>query len=201
MLKIGWASRAARAEWEDLLREAKSLSTMPDSPLHGDAHWRAVASSGLDIADADAGVNRRLVVAFGLIHDFQRIDDGWDEEHGARAANAIGRLKSLPAMLSRTEISKLKTACEDHEKGFVSEDPAIGACWDADRVNLWRIGVKPDPAFFSVLRVGRGFEEVSHKARETFRNPPGWQEIFERLRAPRRTLGDAAYDVPGQPIL
>ena len=24
-----------------------------------------------------------------------------------------------------------------------SADPTIGACWDADRLNLWRVGVAP----------------------------------------------------------
>ncbi len=36
-------------------------------------------------------------------------------------------------------------ACEEHTNGDVSSDPTIGVCWDADRMNLWRVGIKPDP--------------------------------------------------------
>ena len=25
----------------------------------------------------------------------------------------------------------------------VSDDPTTGACWDADRLNLWRVGITP----------------------------------------------------------
>ncbi|MCA9794566.1 MAG: hypothetical protein KC910_22315, partial [Candidatus Eremiobacteraeota bacterium] len=37
----------------------------------------------------------------------------------------------------------------DHEKGRVSQDPTIGACWDADRLDLDRVGKAPDPDLMS----------------------------------------------------
>jgi uncharacterized protein len=33
--------------------------------------------------------------------------------------------------------------------GQVADDPTIGACWDADRLNLWRVGKTPDPRLLS----------------------------------------------------
>jgi uncharacterized protein len=36
-------------------------------------------------------------------------------------------------------------ACEEHTNGGVAPDPTVGACWDADRLNLWRVGIRPDP--------------------------------------------------------
>ena len=40
-------------------------------------------------------------------------------------------------------------ACADHADGYVSEDPTIGACWDADRLDLWRVGITPTPDLLS----------------------------------------------------
>jgi uncharacterized protein len=41
------------------------------------------------------------------------------------------------------QFSKLKFAIEHHNNGLVSEDPTIGVCWDADRLDLPRVGIKP----------------------------------------------------------
>jgi uncharacterized protein len=32
---------------------------------------------------------------------------------------------------------------------LTSEVPTIGVCWDADRLDLTRVGIMPDPEFFS----------------------------------------------------
>jgi uncharacterized protein len=31
----------------------------------------------------------------------------------------------------------------------VSEHPTIGTCWDADRLDLGRVGARPDPKYMS----------------------------------------------------
>ena len=33
-----------------------------------------------------------------------------------------------------------------------SDDPIIGTCWDADRLDLGRVGVKPNPKLLSTER-------------------------------------------------
>ncbi|MCU0605178.1 MAG: hypothetical protein MUC33_21255 [Desulfobacterales bacterium] len=43
----------------------------------------------------------------------------------------------------------LKGAIFDHTAGLISTDPTVGACWDADRLDIGRVGFVPDPAYFS----------------------------------------------------
>ena len=40
-------------------------------------------------------------------------------------------------------------ACEEHTNGGVGRDLTVGVCWDADRLNLWRVGIQPDPRLLS----------------------------------------------------
>jgi hypothetical protein len=56
-----------------------------DSWLHGEAHWLAVATTGLDPA-AETGADPQIVFAFGLLHDTRRENDSRDPGHGPRAA-------------------------------------------------------------------------------------------------------------------
>lgn len=37
-------------------------------------------------------------------------------------------------------------ACRDHEFGRTSSDPTIGSCWDANRLDLDRVGVDTNPS-------------------------------------------------------
>ena len=46
----------------------------------------------------------------------------------------------------------LVVACEGHEKGRVSDDPTVGACWDADRLDLTRIGARPVERYMSTAK-------------------------------------------------
>jgi uncharacterized protein len=40
-------------------------------------------------------------------------------------------------------------AIRSHDKAQLTDDPTVGACWDADRLDLPRVGTKVDPAFLS----------------------------------------------------
>ena len=43
----------------------------------------------------------------------------------------------------------LHFAVKNHNKGNKSKNPTIGACWDADRLELNRVGIFPSAEFFS----------------------------------------------------
>ena len=51
--------------------------------------------------------------------------------------------------ISREQRNLLKIACLGHTDEMHSADPTIGTCWDADRLDLGRIGVVPDERFMS----------------------------------------------------
>src|SRR5687768_6802105 len=72
------------------LRDAvHAANTNKGSHLHGDVPWRWVAWTALgllpEIPDADLAV----VFLFALFHDCQRLDDGFDRDHGRRAADYL----------------------------------------------------------------------------------------------------------------
>jgi uncharacterized protein len=117
------------------------------SRIHGPQHWRAVALVGLDLLRAGVAADPLVVLLFALFHDSQRQRDGSDPEHGERAATAARAL--CAPCLSALQLALLCVACEGHDAGETSSDPTIGACWDADRLNLWRIGRIPNARYLS----------------------------------------------------
>lgn len=138
----------------DLLRvvsvvEERATATALASKIHGARHWRDVARIGARLcrhvaADAD------VVFLFALIHDSQRHSDGRDRDHGRRAAAFAQQLREegvidLPGLAA----DLLSTALSGHADGTTSTDPTIGACWDADRLTLSRIGRTPRREFLS----------------------------------------------------
>jgi uncharacterized protein len=61
--------------------------------------------------------------------------------------NALNIAASNGAIVEVVEL--LQKACSWHTRGKLSEDPTIGACWDADRLDLTRIGETPKARFMS----------------------------------------------------
>jgi uncharacterized protein len=118
--------------------------------VHGPAHWQRVEKNALTIAD-DNGADVDVVRLFALLHDSKREDDGSDLQHGHRAALYAATLRGNFFHLSDENFDRLTYACERHTYGELSEDPTIGACWDADRLDLPRVGILPSPRFMSTL--------------------------------------------------
>ena len=156
-----------------LLTAVRSRSTGIGSPIHGELHWRTVGANGLWLAEADTRVDRAVVFHFALLHDTMRENDGYDPEHGPRASAFAAELHAEGLLaLDDAQLALLREACDDHADGLTSPDPTIGACWDADRLDLPRVGITPDPdllstaaALSSSLRAGP---------------PPEWDELHAR---------------------
>jgi uncharacterized protein len=72
-------------------------------------------------------------------------------EHGEKAAKYAAELRDRLFHLDDGSFDRLSYACEWHTHGRLSSDQTIGACWDADRLDLVRIGITPDPRFLSTL--------------------------------------------------
>jgi uncharacterized protein len=115
--------------------------------FHGPDHWYRVQNHSHAVARS-MGIDPLIPHIFALVHDSQREDEGTDPWHGARAAKFVKqRRKDLFQFLSNLEVEQLAHACELHSDGHtVSHQPAM-ACWDADRLDLWRVGIQPDPRY------------------------------------------------------
>jgi uncharacterized protein len=112
--------------------------------LHGPAHWRRVERNGLLLATQTLA-NAAIVRCFALFHDSRRVNDGWDKGHGARGAEFAKSLRGIAYDLADDEFDLLHYACVWHTDGAHHDNPTIATCWDADRLDLGRVGVMPDP--------------------------------------------------------
>lgn len=141
MLRVPLSSQA-----KALLHAARERFVLAHDGIHGIAHWGRVRSNGLRLA-ALTGANPQVVESFALLHDCCREDDGEDPDHGERAAGFAEYLVTRRVLLlDATELELLTTACHWHSYGSVLDDVTISTCWDADRLDLGRIGIRPDPA-------------------------------------------------------
>ncbi len=113
--------------------------------IHGVGHWARVRANGLTIAAAN-GANKRVVEYFAFLHDTCRQTDGRDHGHGQRAALFAGSIRKSLIKLDDEEFDLLVAAIEGHTRGQVQGNLTISTCWDADRLDLTRIGITPDPA-------------------------------------------------------
>ncbi|HXG72240.1 MAG TPA: hypothetical protein VNJ04_16640 [Gemmatimonadaceae bacterium] len=124
-------------------------STRPQSRDHGAQHWKAVAWAGLQLASQIDGCDAEIVLLFALFHDSQRFNEFHDPEHGFRGGQLAREMSKSAFHLNEERLEQLVDACTRHDKGQLADDPTIAVCWDADRLNLWRVGKTPDPRFLS----------------------------------------------------
>jgi len=120
----------------------------PVHSVHGPDHWRRVERNGLLLATRSSA-DIVVVRLFALFHDSQRENDGWDRGHGARGAKYAASLRGVAYELSDDQFELLHYACTWHTDRDHHDDPTIATCWDADRLDLGRVGIIPSPEFMS----------------------------------------------------
>jgi uncharacterized protein len=126
---------------------AKSVFELGENSIHGIHHWKQVEHNGIMLATLDPRVDLLIVRLFAYLHDCKRVDENFDEFHGIRAGEFVQNLRINDQLndLSYLQFIVLKEACDIHNTGATSENPTIGACLDADRIELLRVGIVPHP--------------------------------------------------------
>ncbi len=119
---------------------------LPWDGLHGVAHWARVLENGLRLAD-ETGADRDVVQLFAILHDSRRTTESTDPDHGPRAAEFAKELQGVLFQLRGPQIGLLCSACDGHTHQITHTDITIQTCWDADRLDLGRVGIKPDPRY------------------------------------------------------
>lgn len=112
--------------------------------IHGAAHWARVRFHGLRLAGRN-GARADVVELFAFLHDAERRHDGVDRDHGKRGARLARRLNGEHFQLDALGLDLLCHAIESHSEGHVEGDLTVRTCWDADRLDLSRLGIRPDP--------------------------------------------------------
>jgi len=133
---------------QPVLDAAKQQFRLNANSLHGIGHWERVKKIGLRLA-LPASADLRVVQLFSILHDSQRENENDDPEHGRRAANYAKELfKKGTLPISGQELGQLVCACASHSHSDArSNDITVQVCWDADRLDLYRVGIVPDPRF------------------------------------------------------
>ncbi len=112
--------------------------------IHGAAHWSRVRLNGLYLAEMN-GADKSVIEYFAFLHDSKRLNDGLDPEHGRRAAEFAKKELRKDIALEGKQFDLLLEAMEEHTHGVIHSDITIATCWDADRLDLYRCGITPDP--------------------------------------------------------
>lgn len=112
--------------------------------IHGARHWARVLRLGRYLA-AEDGADIEVVTLFALLHDSCREDENRDPEHGLRASRVVRAQNGILFVITDDQEDRLAAACEGHSKGGLSDDVTVQVCWDADRLELGRLAIMPDP--------------------------------------------------------
>src|SRR5688572_30802658 len=109
---------------------------------HGVVHWARVLENGLRISELNGG-DREVITLFAMFHDSRRVNEYQDNDHGLRGAEFARSLRGNLVHLDDDRFDRLFEACRLHTDGLTSGDPTLQACWDADRLDLGRVGITP----------------------------------------------------------
>jgi uncharacterized protein len=116
---------------------------------HGPRHWLKVRRNGLYLAGIH-GADPEVIRLFAVFHDSCRENEYADPEHGPRGALLASQFRKAGHFdLDDTRMDLLVTACTIHNGGKPQADPTLGVCLDADRMDLGRVGIIPDPVLLS----------------------------------------------------
>ncbi len=129
---------------EAIIREILENYTLPVRGDHGVAHWARVLENGRRLA-AVTGAKIEVVTLFALFHDSRRVNEYTDFGHGHRGAIYARSLRGKLVHLDDTNFELLFEACRLHTDGLTDGDITLQTCWDADRLDLGRVGIAPEP--------------------------------------------------------
>ena len=112
---------------------------------HGLRHWDKVERNAIHLAMQTRGADVVVCRLFAMIHDCCRENEMSDPEHGPRAAAwAETKLPEWDLCLTKEQIKNLLTAIRIHNGSKPVNNPTVGCCLDADRLDLLRVGIHTD---------------------------------------------------------
>jgi uncharacterized protein len=118
--------------------------TLPWDGIHGVSHWARVLENGLRLAQV-TDANIAVVQLFAVFHDSCRVNEAVDPGHGQRGADLAAEIRGNLFNLPDADFRLLYDACVGHTNGGTDAHITIQTCWDADRLDLGRVGMVPEP--------------------------------------------------------
>jgi len=135
-------------DFEKLWQHVINEPDLRKSQIHGPAHWERVERNGIYIGqqvDADLDV----IKMFALFHDSRRKNDSIDPGHGKRGGEYAKSIRNKLFEISDEQFDCFYNACRLHTRQIHTKDITMGVCWDSDRLDLGRIGIKPSSKFMN----------------------------------------------------
>lgn len=143
---------------------------------HGVRHWARVRRNGRVIAQHVPGIDLAIVDLFAVLHDARRLDELEDPGHGWRAMAHLRKLHSETRLgLTPEQFHTLLIAIERHSDPRATPyNVTMAACWNADRLDLGRVGITPDKRYMHpealppddvIARLHQSAQREQHKLR------------------------------------
>lgn len=117
---------------------------------HGLPHWQRVERNGIILSTENGAIrkdiNIKVVRYFAYLHDKCRLNDWADMEHGVRSADMLPGIRNTTLKdFTDEEVVLLEKACRFHTTKQRTGIPTVDVCFDADRLDLGRVGIVPNP--------------------------------------------------------
>jgi uncharacterized protein len=130
---------------------------------HGVMHWARVLENGLILAES-TGADPDVLALFAMFHDSRRENEFEDPQHGWRGAEFAKQLRGELFELDDARFELLYDACRWHTNSIGLTDVTIHTCWDADRLDLPRLGIPVDPEKLKTAAARKLIREASKRA-------------------------------------
>ena len=161
---IKWIKNLFRKK--TMSKESIQLPTLPESDIlevrdfalngwklgetHGLPHWQRVERNGILLSVENGklreDINIKVVRFFAYLHDKCRLNDLADLEHGVRAADMLPTIRdTILKDFTDEEVALLEKACRYHTTEQRTGIPTVDICFDADRLDLGRVGIVLNP--------------------------------------------------------
>ena len=87
---------------------------------------------------------KKVIELFSVFHNARRINEAWDHGHGAAAQSWRASCEGNTS--TSTMPASCCSICLPGAHIWQGEaDPSVQVCWDADRLDLLRVGTRPRP--------------------------------------------------------
>ena len=130
----------------NLLEKISAQYQLNPGGVHGLSHWGRVLENGLRLAEEEGG-DQTVITLFAIFHDACRQNQSVDPGHGSRGAELAYKLLKDHPDLRPDQLDMLITACQQHTDGKTDGDLTVQICFDADRLDLLRSGIRPRPRY------------------------------------------------------
>ena len=131
-----------------LIQAIRQEYSLPWRGIHGVTHWARVLENGTRLARV-TGAKIEVVTLFAVLHDARRWNEDTDPDHGRRGAALAKKLWGSLFHLPNGDFDLLHDACSYHTESLTHPDITVQTCFDADRLDLSRVGIDPDPKYLS----------------------------------------------------